>query len=240
MYYLLQEEIFLLKQILLKLTTQSNTADLLKYIIPFFLGTLSSVIGIFIGNMISKGKEKREFTLKTHLNYLKLLNSLIFDINNLIIDINNVKKFGQLLLKEEFNKLAFSTSNNYNEVVRKIQLLRQDLVSNVNLKDSPNLLTKNHYDYLMTSCDKLLDANIFIEILQGYEREGVNYLFFIDSKFKESYEEIVNIIATATGNNMNGFDIFNFKDYLVLHAKDVNKYIIHQFYEKKKISKEHK
>ena len=94
--------------------------------------------------------------------------------------------------------------------------------------------SKKHYkDQIIFLSDDIMNFNKFVSICSKYEKQAVNYFYFIDKELRIEHANIINEISTATKQNMNEFDIEKTKKQIVLHINNINAKIL-----RKKITEE--
>ena len=177
MYYLIEQQNELLNNLIALLVGNSTALD---YVLPFLLATMTSLIGLFVGNKIAQVNHGKEFELKVHLEYLEIINNLIFEINNIIISMQNVQKFGKRLLKEKIEMINIENIDDYAYFVENVNKLRDFLCANQEHYRTQQMTIQSDYQYLLKACNYIMDPHLFIDIFQKYERRGINYIFFID------------------------------------------------------------
>jgi len=208
-----------------------STKDYLRDLIPWGLGLISSSIGVFIMYIITSKQEKKKFIRDSHIEYMKLTNKFTSEINKIITSMVNIQKMGFLLIGDPNNPnlyqpYFYDKLNDFLLVVNKIRALRK-IVEGLPT-GTPGLYTsKEHYrEQIIILSDDILNFNKIVNICSEYEKEVMNYYYFIDKKLRQEHADIINMISNATKQNMNKFDIENLKRLLVEHIQKTNELIL--------------
>jgi len=206
-------------------------------IIPWMLGLVSSSVGAIIGYIISSRQEKKRFIRDCHIEYMKLTNDFLSEINRIITSMVNIQKMGVLLIgdqnsPEKYDQYFYSNLKDYYAVVNKIRSLRKNIESLV--FDSEAYTSKKHYqEQIIKLSDEILNFNIFVNICSKYEKDAVNYFYFINKELRIEHAAIITDISKATERNMTDFDIEAIKKHIVSHIQKINEKIIgHKLKEK--------
>jgi hypothetical protein len=206
-------------------------------IIPWLLGLVSTSIGGIIGYIISSRQDKKRFIRESHIEYMKLTNEFLSDINNLITSMVNIQKISFLLIGDQndpdkYELFFYKNLNYYNLVVNKVRALRK-YIDTIDF-NTEEYSSKNHYkEQIVKLSDDILNFNIFVSICSKYEKNAVNYYYFINKKLREDHADIINNISNATTRNMTDFNIEDTKKQIVLHIQKINENIIgHKLVEK--------
>lgn len=198
----------------------------LSDILPWFLGLCSSIIGAIIGYIISSRQEKKRFIRESHIEYMKITNYFLNEINKIITSMVNIQKMGFMLIGDQndpdkYSPYFYGSLNNYYLVLNKIRALRKHVESlDVN---TAKYSSKRHYkEQIIKQSDDIIDFNKFVSFCSEYEKQAVNYYYFIDKKLRLEHANIINKISNATKKNMNEFDIEEIKREIVLHIQNIN------------------
>jgi hypothetical protein len=208
-----------------------STKDYLSDIIPWGLGLISSSIGAIIMYIITSKQEKKKFIRDSHIEYMKLTNNFTSEINKIITSIVNIQKMGFLLIGDLQNPnlyepYFYGDLNNYLLIANKIRLLRKN-IEKLSIETSEVYTSKKHYkEQIIILSDDILNFNKIVNICSEYEKEVMNYYYFIDKKIRREHADIINMISKATKENMNEFDIENLKKILVNHIQKTNELIL--------------
>jgi hypothetical protein len=208
-----------------------SAKDYLSDIIPWGLGLISSSVGATIMYIITSKQEKKKFIRDSHIEYMKLTNNFVSEINGIITSIVNIQKMGFILIGDSNNPdlyepYFYSNLNDYLLIVNKVRALRKT-VDSLPIGTSGVYTSKEHYkEQIIILSDDILNFNKIVNICSEYEKEVMNYYYFIDKELRKEHADIINVISKATKENMNGFDIENLKKILVNHIQKTNELIL--------------
>jgi hypothetical protein len=208
-----------------------STRDYLRDIIPWGLGLVSTSVGAIIMYVITSKQEKKKFIRDSHIEYMKLTNKFTSEINKIIMSMVNIQKMGILLFGDPNNpnfyqSYFYENLNDYLLIVNKIRDLRK-AVEKSPTGVSGTYTSKEHYrEQIIILSDDILNFNKIVNICSEYEREVMNYYYFIDKKLRKEHADIINTISKSTRENMNKFDIENLKKLLVEHIQKTNELIM--------------
>ena len=208
-----------------------STKDYLRDIIPWGLGLISSSVGAIIMYIITSKQEKKKFIRDSHIEYMKLTNKFTSEINKIITSIVNIQKMGFLLIGDPNNPnlyqpYFYDNFNDYLLILNKIRALRK-VVDGLSTGTAGVYKSKEHYiEQIITLSDDILNFNKIVNICSEYEKEVMNYYYFIDKKLRQEHADIINMISNATKENMNKFNIENLKKLLVEHIQKTNELIL--------------
>jgi hypothetical protein len=214
-----------LKKIIELLNQIIEKKGILDTTIPFVLGTISSVFGIFLGYILANSQNRKKEISNYHFEYLKVLNKLIFDLNDIIITLTNINKFCKVLIREKVNEYILDLDGSFFEIgekSRKIKIyFEQNKVEIIRNDDAG----QRYYNMVIESIDKILDTSLFNNIVGSFEENAINYLNLIESRFRIKHDEIIKIIADGSHKNLIDFNVNKYKDLIYNVIKDVNEYI---------------
>jgi hypothetical protein len=208
-----------------------STKDYLSDIIPWGLGLISSSVGAIIMYVITSKQEKNKFIRDSHIEYMKLTNTFLSEINKIITSIVNIQKMGFLLIgdinnPDLYQPYFYGNLGDYLLIANKIRTLRKTVDG---LPDGAAgvYTSKEHYkEQIIILSDDILNFNKIINVCSEYEKEVMNYYYFIDKNLRKEHADIINMISKATKENMKGFNIENLKKILVEHIQKTNELIL--------------
>ncbi len=218
-----------MRELVAQLTIIANALsqkDYLSVIIPWALGLISSIGGALIGYFISSRQEKQRFIRESHIEYMKLTNDFLSEINSIITSMVNIQKMGFLLIGDQndpdkYSPYFYGDLSNYYLVLNKIRELRK-YVETIDINTEKYSSKKHYKDQIINLSDDIMNFNKFVLICSKYEKQAVNYFYFIDKKLRIEHANIINEISNATKQNMNEFDIEELKKQIVLHIQNIN------------------
>ncbi len=163
-YYYLDEIVIAINN-LIKVFDANTRKSLMDTIVPFVLGIIGTVIGLLLGILITNLQERKKFISNNHIEYLKYLNRLNFNINNILSDIVNIDKFGRILLKSNYQTFSFLPNNSYLDIALQIRTLKGYLTTNQKLYTSTDTQAR-YYKEIIEASDRIFNTNIFIKTLE--------------------------------------------------------------------------
>lgn len=200
--------------------------DYFGVIAPWIL----SLVSAFFGYFISSRNEKRAFKRDCHIKYLTFTNNFLVEINSVIVELENLQKLGFLIMDYINNPSAanpyfYGNLNDYNSVVTKIRDLRTEIGKMK--KDETVYSTKQEYiKHYIEQSDDVLEFNKFINLCTKFQQESANYYYLISKSLRKEHADLINTLAKATQNNMNEFNIEDYKKQLYDHILHINKQIV--------------
>ena len=228
------ENINILQEINENLSVIAKSVSIKDYfsdIIPWLLSLISASVGAIIMYKITSKIERKKFIRDSHIEYMKLTNKFASEIHKIINSIVNIQKMGFLLIgdpnkPELYQPFFIENSKDYLIIMNKIRELRKT-IEGLPISSSEIYTSREHYkDQIIILSDDILNFSKIVNICSEYEKEVMNYYYFIDKELRKRHASIINMISKSTKENMKGFDIENLKEILIDHIQKTNEYII--------------
>jgi hypothetical protein len=196
----------------------------------FIGGIVSSLFSFisFLAVLYTLLVEKQKKYIEIHIEYLKHMDTFNFEINYVLNTIVNIDKYSnQLLGNSIYAPLSIGPINDYFMMSLKIDTLRAYLNSTSTAYQS-HLNKRKLFEIIMKDISEILNPDLFINICGKFEHNACTYFYMIDKNLREEYKTIIKKIQFTSQNNMQGFDIQDFKKMLVNHIFSINDIILNK------------
>ena len=159
---------------------------------------------------------------------MKLTNNFITEIGKIIMSMVNIQKMGIIIIEDPklYEPFFYEKLNDYLSISYKIRELRK-IIESLDIENNESYSSKKHYkEQIILLSNDILEFNKIVNICTEYQKEALNYYYFINRSLREEHATIINMISNATKQNMNGFDIEELRNMLVKHITKTNEFII--------------
>jgi len=112
------------------------------------------------------------------------------------------------------------------ENITKIEILQKHLVENKNIYY--NETNKICYDSIISKIDEISSPYILQKEITSFVKDAVNFYYFIDSKLRNEYDELIEIIVAVSSNGMQNFNIVEYSKKIDQHIISINENILNK------------